>query len=368
MDRIVVLGGYGTAGMAIARLLVREAPVDLVLAGRDERKAQTAAEYLSPLFIGGRVSGLRLDASDRAPLTKAMEGARIVVVASSTIDHCPVVAESALDAGVDYFDLQLSSRRKLDYLKQLASRIESAGRCFITDGGCHPGLPAALIRYARLSFDQLDSAITTSVIRMAWGRYQFSAASVAEFTEELKEFRPAFFKDGHWRESWTESLVCDFGAPFGKLRCAPMGLEELAALPGLIPTLREIGFYLNAFDAFTSNAVLPLGVGVVTYLPALSRLFQQMFVWSATTFAKPPFGMVMVTKATGVQNGRKKQLQIRLAHEDPYVFTAAPVVACLNQYQRGSIRRPGLHWQGNLVEPSAFFQDLTRMGLLLDVQ
>lgn len=366
MGRVVVLGGYGTAGLAISNLLIRAAPVELVLAGRDGQKACTAAEHLNAGVAGGRVSGLRLDAGDRPALTRAIEAARIVVVASSTIPQCPNVAEAALDAGVDYFDIQLSSRRKLDYLKGLASRIERAGRCFITDGGYHPGLPAALVRYAALSFEEFHSAVTASVMRVPWQRYKFSPASVAEFTEELKEYRPLYFRDRRWAQSWAETRVFDFGSPFGKLRCAPMGLEELTTLPDAIPGLRETGFYANAFDAFTSNAVIPLGIVALTYVPKLAPLFGRLFLWSTTSFAKPPFGVVMIVEAAGVKGGRPEQVHVRLSHEDSYVFTAAPAVACLEQYLSGSIRRPGLHWQANLVQPVAFLQSLEKMGLTVE--
>jgi saccharopine dehydrogenase-like NADP-dependent oxidoreductase len=368
VDRIVILGGYGTAGLAISNLLIRQAPVDLVLAGRDERKACTAAEQQDEKSAGGRVAGLRVDAGDRLALTKALEGARIVVVASSTIQYCANVAESALDAGVDYFDIQLSSRRKLECLKALAPRIERAGRCFITDGGYHPGLPAALVRYTALGFDELRAAVTASVMRLPWSTYKFSAASVEEFTEELKEHRPLFFKDGRWAENWAESRVFDFGPPFGKLRCAPMGLEELTELPATFQSLRETGFYANSFDGFTSNVVLPLGFVSLTYFPRVTPLFQRLFLWSIASFAKPPFGVVMIAESTGVKSGRPKRIHLRLAHEDSYVFTAAPAVACLNQYLSGAIHRTGLHWQANLVEPAAFLQDLQKMGLTAEVE
>ena len=291
-----------------------------------------------------------------------------MVVASSTIEYCPNVAESALDAGVDYFDIQLSSRRKLVYLKALAPRIEKAGRCFITDGGYHPGLPAALVRHAAASFDELHSAVTASVMRLPWRRYKFSAASVAEFTEELKEYRPLFFRDRHWTESWAETRVFDFGSPFGKLRCAPMGLEELTALPDAIPPLRDTGFYANSFDAFTSNVVIPLGFVALTHVPKLTPLFGRLFTRSAACFAKPPFGVVMIAEASGVKGGSPKQMRLRLSHEDSYVFTAAPAVACLNQYLSGAIRRTGLHWQANIVQPAAFVQDLQKMGLTAEVK
>jgi hypothetical protein len=38
----------------------------------------------------------------------------------------------------------------------MAAQIAAAGRGIITDGGFHPGMPAALVRYAAPCFDALE--------------------------------------------------------------------------------------------------------------------------------------------------------------------------------------------------------------------
>ena len=49
--------------------------------------------------------------------------------------------------------------------------------------------------------------------------------------------------------------------------------------------------------------------------------------------------------------------------EDGYLLTAAPAVACLRRLRDGTIRRPGLHLQAQLVEPDVFLGDLAALGL-----
>jgi hypothetical protein len=361
--KIAILGGYGNAAMATARLLLAETGASVVLAGRSLEKARAAAALLAAQFGAARVSAARADGLDPASLAEVLRGAAMLLVASPTIENTGAVAEAALAAGVDYFDLQLSSRRKLEPLEALRPRIEAAGRSFITDGGYHPGVPAALVRYAALSFDEMHSAMTGSVMKIDWGAHTFSDAAMREFAEEMREYRPACFLDGKWKESWSVSRVFDFGPPFGKQKTRPMMLAEMSELPACYPSLRETGFLVAGFDPVTDNVFLPLIVALLKLAPSKPMLAGRLFRWSASRFARPPFHLTVQLEASGIREGRPFQMRVRVSHPDPYVFTAAPVVACLKQYLDGSIRKPGLHLQANVVEPVRFLRDLAGMGV-----
>jgi saccharopine dehydrogenase (NAD+, L-lysine-forming) len=139
MDRntFLILGGYGTTGLLLARLLLEETELRLCLAGRTVEKAETEAAELNQLFDGDRVTAAYADASDRASLDRLFEDAGFVIVASSTAQYARMVATAALEARIDYLDVQFSAA-KIEVLKQMAGEIEGAGCCFITDGGFHP--------------------------------------------------------------------------------------------------------------------------------------------------------------------------------------------------------------------------------------
>ena len=126
----LILGGYGGVGRSLVRLLLQETDVRLVLAGRTVEKAEATVAQFNSVFEGNRVAGMYADASDAASLKRALKGVDFVVVASSTARYAETVARVVLEAGIDYLDLQYSTR-KIAALKKLTPEIEKAGRCFI---------------------------------------------------------------------------------------------------------------------------------------------------------------------------------------------------------------------------------------------
>ena len=187
---ILILGGYGSTGLPIAQFLLSQTDVSLTLAGRSLEKAQSAAEMLNGGQGRGRVKAQRADASDPQSLPSAFAGVDMVVVASSTSEFVETVARCALEAGSDYFDVQYSTT-KMRILQSLSSEIERADLCFITDGGFHPGLPAAMVRFAAEQFDSLESANVGSVIKIDWKTLALSPATMEEFVgESAEKIRP----------------------------------------------------------------------------------------------------------------------------------------------------------------------------------
>ena len=195
---ILILGGYGNSGFLIARFLLQESDSQLVLAGRNLSRAQQATDELNRQFRGRRVSCKQVDAADTNSLIAALEGVKIVVVASSTTEFVDRVSTSALEVGADYLDVQLSTPAKLAVLNALREKIETKGNCFITDGGFHPGVPAAMVRYAATKFDTLEVANVSAAFQLNWQALQFSESTTSEFIDELKDLNPLVMKNKNW--------------------------------------------------------------------------------------------------------------------------------------------------------------------------
>jgi saccharopine dehydrogenase (NAD+, L-lysine-forming) len=371
MKTILILGGYGQTGRLLAHYLLDETDCRLILAGRRPERGAALAAALNERAGRERVTTALADAADLDGLARALAGVDLVLVAASTAAHCETVARAALIANCDYLDIQYATA-KVATLQRLAPEIAAAGRCFITDGGFHPGLPAALVRSAAARFDRLERANVGSVIAVDWAALDLGPETKIEFVTEFMDFDSRVFRDRRWQKlglaSMASPLTMAFGPPFGRRACIAMTLGEMDALPDLIPSLRETGFYVGGFNWFSDWFVSPLVMVGLKLAPRrlLSPLARLQF-WSMAHFAQPPYGTVLQLEATGTRDGAPHALTLRLAHDDAYALTAIPVVACLRQWLAGP-RRPGLWYQGQYVEPEALLVDMARMGVVITTE
>lgn len=366
--KILLVGGYGNAGFLIAKYLLQETTdTFLTLAGRNLAKAQKACDKLNKTFPGNRTSPLKVDVTEAAEFKAAISKTDLVIMASSTIKQSEFVIKEVLQANIDYFDLQLSSTEKLKNLYAHQKEIEQSGRCFITDGGFHPGVPAAMVRYAANYFDQLEKANIYGGLKIDWAAIEASEGTMQELLMEFRDYKSTTLKNGKWKKMSMLALPpkFDFGQPLGRLNCAPMFLEELKTLPANIPGLKETGFYVSGFNPVMDYLILPIVMFGIKIVPErLAGIFVKMFEFGLR-FNKPPYGVKLVADCKGIKDGKSHSIQLSISHTDEYVLTAVPVVACLLQYLDEIIKQPGLWFQANVVKSERFFEDMKRMGLAL---
>ncbi|MBM3145298.1 MAG: KR domain-containing protein [Chloroflexi bacterium] len=364
MSTILILGGAGYTGRSLARHLLSQSQAEIILAGRTLEKAQALADQLNADFEGDRVTARRADAAEAASLKAALRGADLLLVAAPlTSAPYETVIRSALAAGVDYLDVQISAK-KFAFLGSLAGEIEAAGRCFVTEAGFHPGLPAALVRYVASQLDVIENAVTAGYLNMGGSKLPY-ADSVNELMEVFKEYQAQVFKNGQWtKASSFDMRKFDFGGDIGVKNCYSMFFEEMRPLPEMYPSLKEIGFYISETHWLLDWVInLVVMAGLKLFPQRGIRPLGRLFWWGMMNLPGPPYRVELQAQASGLKDGEPAKVQASVSHTDGYELTAIPVVAYLLQYLDGSARRPGLWMMGHLVEPVRLMKEMERMGV-----
>ena len=369
-NNILIIGGYGLTGKQTAKsLLSQKRDLKIVLAGRNLQKAEKEAAQINKAFGTNNVSALQLDAKDKTALTKAFSQTDLIVNAASTLEQTSIIVEAVLDSGKDYIDTHLSSPVKLEVLFRNAHKFKEKNICFVTDGGFHPGLPAALIRYSALQMDEIQKGNVFGALNLVWADAGTTKGTMLEFVTDFNNYNNSVYKDGAWhKQSFSQAYEFDFGEPFGSAKCFPWVMEEMKVLIEQLPDIRETGFYMAGFNKFLDNWLMPIifmGISIVPKKWAWP--FVDLFLWGSK-FAKPPYCVKVVSECSGTMDNQPVNIRIEITTSDEYLLTAAPVAACLLQMLDGSIRQPGLWFQSNLAEPERFMADIEKMGVEYVVQ
>jgi saccharopine dehydrogenase (NAD+, L-lysine-forming) len=136
MTTILILGGYGATGKLLTKHLLAQTSHQIIVAGRNLDKALAFVNSLRD----PRVTAARADATDPISLRQVLPRVKFLLVAAPTTHHTDTVVRAALDAGVDYLDVQYSDR-KLGALRAHEREINEKKLCFVTEAGYHPACP-----------------------------------------------------------------------------------------------------------------------------------------------------------------------------------------------------------------------------------
>jgi saccharopine dehydrogenase (NAD+, L-lysine-forming) len=355
MSTILILGGYGYTGKLLAKHLIAQSNAEIIISGRNLEKAKSFADELN----NSRVTVRQVDASNFESLTLALQGVTLCLVAAPTTHHADTVIRACISARVDYLDIQLSSK-KMKALYAAEDEIKKAGLCFVTEAGYHPGLPAAMIRYAASKLSIVESALTAGYLNMKNIPY---SDAVDELMECFIEYQAQVYKNGAWTkpESW-DARTFNFGEDIGRRNCYSMFFEELHAIPDMYPALKETGFYISGANWFTDLLITPLVMVGLKLAPKRGLKPLGKLMWWGMGKSKPPYVVALKVEAKGRLDGISAQVHARVVHPDGYELTAIPVVAYLNQYLDGTARKTGVHMMGHLAEPVRLFNDMQKMG------
>jgi saccharopine dehydrogenase (NAD+, L-lysine-forming) len=352
---VLLLGGYGRAGLPLARLLLHETNVRVIVAGRDAGRADEMAGRLNEAHPGDRVVGMRVDASDPPALESAFRCCDLVTICAPLTGIGPRVIEAALNAGIDYVGINVEPAARAE-IEALAGRVEETGLRFITDAGLAPGLPAALARWAALRFDRMEELTVGLLMRdkMSYG----GAVDIMAGTS----VPASVYERGEWRRApLTAMRSLDFGPTFGKSSSYPADLPELHALPDRL-RLEWVGYYVGGLNALASAIAGTWSLLGLGRFPRGVRIGAKLLVW-AMGRTRPPFGMVVMLEALGDTGGQRQRLRVAYEHEDGWLATAIPTLACVLQLLDGTVKSPGISMMGHAVDVDRLIDDMECLGM-----
>ena len=344
---VLILGGYGAAGTAIATLLGQRIEGKIVLAGRSLEKGRKRAEKLDrEAGATGRFSARSVDVADAEQTRQCPHGQNVVIVACGlSVSAIESLVQGCIANRADYIDIT-PNPRKLEIFQSMRTRIEASDSRFVLDAGADPGLPGWLARWLCQA-----STGTVTDIKM-YGRYRSADIGWGGVADILTAAESQGWK---YNGGWTQSRVWDvryrrFEGGLGSSICVPVFLDELQALPQEL-SLERFSFYHAGLNPVTDALMTFERTGILGCFSFESR--QRAFYSALQRFTKKPFGLVLTAESRADGASRR----ISIGHSDLYRATAIPAAILCTSLMEAAGMRPGYGYLGEWASQDKRFPD-----------
>jgi len=233
MKKIIVLGGAGTMGYEVVKLLLERTSVDITVADASAKGLKRVQAEM-----GSKVKTAGADVNDRESLVKLLKGADVVI---STVGpfykYAAAVIKAAIEARVNLIDIDDDFDATKDSL-ELDEAARKAGIAAIIGMGASPGVTNLIAKLGASRMDRTDD------IRLYWGESAIDptgSAAMMHWFHITAEKVPVFV-DGKWVEvqGFTEPEVIEFLPPVGKLEVVLTGHPEPVSLPRYIKGVKNV--------------------------------------------------------------------------------------------------------------------------------
>lgn len=338
--RIVLLGATGYTGARTAEALVAGGAAP-VLAGRDPARLEAVAGRL------GGAETARADVTDPASVRALLAPGDVLV---STVGPFLRLGRAAVDAAVDAGAVYLDSTGEPPFIRQLFDR----------DGPRAAAARAALVPAFALDYVPGNLAAALALVDAGKRAHRvdvgyaldgtsgqaFSRGTLTSLVGVLLE--PGFaWSRGRLATEAAGTRLWRFEANGRPRRGVSIGGSEHLTLPGLSPTLREVGVHLDWFGSMTAvvHRLAPLSA-LVGRLPGARRPAQRLATLVGRRVDEAPSQATVQRATTSTvaevrDRAGERVSRVELRGPEAYGFTAAMLAWGATTAAGGGVRGTG---------------------------
>jgi len=376
MKKILVLGGAGTMGQEVVKLLLERIDATIVVADANVKGLKHVETTYGP-----KVETAMLDVNDAQSLIGLMQGADITV---STVGPfyktAPAVIQAAIEARCNLVDIDDDFDATKASLEMDAA-AKKAGITAVIGMGASPGVTNLIASLGASRLDRTDS------IRIYWGESAIDPtgpAAMAHWFHITAEKVPAFV-NGKWVDvkGFSEPEVIDFMPPIGKLEVFYTGHPEPVSLPRYIKSVKNVSIkgalyppkmmelyrmlietgFGSTQNFVVSDAVsMPfreLAVRIVRSMPRFAPDYFQSILEDALGKYEACAGTFKIV-VSGIKGDRDTTYEYDLMAANVAHSTALPAVLAALAFLDGKVNKKGVLAPEGAFDAGMFFAEIAK--------
>ena len=362
--RIVVVGGYGNFGARICRALAGDAQIELIVAGRDERRAAAFAAALP----AAAAAMLDTSAADFDLRLRAIEPGLVIHTAGPFQGQGYGVAQAVARCGAHYIDLADGRRFVCDFAAAADASFKEVGRVAISGASTVPALSSAVVDDLRDRFAELDAIELCIAPAQRARRGEATLAAVLSYCGEAIPV----WRQGRWqtRIGWAEPARIRFAHMAPRLG-ALCDIPDLELFPRHYAGVRDVMFRAALEVALTQRTfaliawmrrfrLLPRAATLAPWLHRTSVWFDR--------FGSELGGMV-VRLIGRSPRGLPLQIEWHLSADDNHgpEIPCMPAILLARRLARGDMLPAGARTSLGLLHLHEFAPEFARWGMRVEL-
>ena len=362
MHKILVLGGYGVFGSRISERLASISEIELVIAGRNSKKAET----LSKTFKNAecKISTIEIDIHHlRKSDLEELEIFALINACGPYHEQDYSLAEICIELGVHYIDLS-DNRSYVTGIKILQEKAEKANILVVSGASTVPALSSAVIDHFQYDFgcmDVLDYGVTPG------NQTDRGIGTVAAILSYVgKPFKTLI--NGEWKQvyGWQDLHKTHYPV-IGKRWMSNCNIPDLDLFHGRYSDLRTINFYaglqLSLLHVGLWFLSWPCRWGWIKHLDKYAPLMRKVSLWFYN-FGSDAGGMhvKIFGKSKDGDTFSREWYLIAKDGDGPYI-PATPSVILIKKLLDGSLNQTGAMSCMGLFTLDEFMSEISDLSI-----
>jgi saccharopine dehydrogenase-like NADP-dependent oxidoreductase len=362
--KTLVLGGYGNFGARVCRALAGDAAVQLLVGGRDLRRAQALADSLG---ADAAAVAIDLNAADFASQLRALGVGLLIHTAGPFQQQSYGVAQAAAAAGAHYIDLADGRRFVCDFTAALQAAFMAAGRTGISGASTVPALSSAVLDRLCAGWQRIDSIDICIAPAQTAPRGEATMQAVLGYCgEPIRVWR-----NGRWQTArgWAAPQRVEFARMRPRLG-ALCDIPDLELFPARYRVQNRVMFRAALEVGLTQYALAALaalrGTGMLPPLSGWAALLNR--IAGSLDFLGSALGG-MVVRAAGCDaagNAAQTAWHIAADHSHGPEIPCMAAILLARKLARGEPLPTGACTAAGLLTLAEFEPEFARWGMVTD--